>query len=266
MYWKNGTLIPEDLLPNDPENTPMMYEVFRVYKHRALFLKEHLTRFFHSITLLGYHPPYSLIQITNGLNDLLDQEPDRIGNIKMRLYGFPNPILEMGFIPHHYPTRLEQMEGVTVVTLPFIRETPNAKKWNASLRNRTNQMMQETGAHEVLLTNAEGNITEGSRSNFFYVQQSILFTAPLASVLPGITRQKVLAIAESLHIPWQEHYLPEKQIYTVDELFISGTSPGIQPVARVNGIRTPSEWLITKRLQEAYNKQVTKELGAIYDE
>lgn len=262
MYWKNGTLIQQEYLDNaDPTLVPMVYEVFRVFKHKPLFLAEHMERMFRSIELLGFNKPYSREQLEKHLFVLLDTEPDRIGNIKIRLSWWPEPVLEIGYIPHFYPTLREQTEGVNVATFHAIRNTPNIKLWNAALRERTNQALRDLNVFEVLLVNEAGNITEGGRTNHFYVKNSVLYTAPLESVLPGITRQKVIDAAELLNIRLIEKYLQESEVGSVDEMFTSGTSAGVQPIARVNGITLPEDKSITIYLQHVYNLMVEKEIG-----
>jgi len=151
--------------------------------------------------------------------------------------------------------------GVQVSTLHAVRTTPNIKLWNAALRARTNQVLAETGVFEVLLVNETGNITEGGRSNLFYVRNNTLFTAPVESVLPGITRQKVIEIARSLTIRMIEEYLPESEAGYVDEMFTSGTSAGVCPIETVNGIRLPDERSLTLTLQREYEKLVEQQLG-----
>jgi branched-chain amino acid aminotransferase len=262
MYWKNGRLIPQEFLEDpDPTLVPMVYEVFRVFRHKPLFLKEHMDRMFHSIDLLGFEKPYSREQIGQYLFDLLDTEPERIGNIKIRLSWWPEPVLEIGYIPHKYPSEQEQTAGVVVATFHAVRNTPNIKLWNAALRARTNQALKEMGVFEVLLVNEHGLITEGGRTNHFYVKDSVLFTAPVESVLPGITRQKVIDAAAVLNIPLVEKYLHESEVGAVDEMFTSGTSAGVQPIAVVNGIRLPDWKPVTLSLQKVYNQMVEQEIG-----
>ncbi len=262
MYWKNGKLIPQEFLEDpDPMLVPMVYEVFRVFKHKSLFLDEHMERMFHSIRLLGFSEPYSRSQLEQYLSDLLDTEPDRIGNIKIRLSWWPEPQLEIGYIPHKYPTLKEQTEGVKVATFHAVRNTPNIKLWNAALRARTNQALKDLDVFEVLLVNEEGHITEGGRTNHFYVRNGILYTAPVVSVLPGITRQKVIDAAGILGIECIEMYLHESEVGAVDEMFTSGTSAGVQPIAVVNGISLPAGKPISLSLQKVYNEMVEKQIG-----
>ncbi|MFO7617404.1 MAG: aminotransferase class IV, partial [Bacteroidales bacterium] len=245
----------------DPTLVPMVYEVFRVHRHRCLFLDEHMERMFRSINMMGFNEPYSREQITGHLNELLDTEPDRIGNIKIRLSWWPQPILEIGYIPHRYPTSLEATEGVDVVTYHAVRNTPNIKLWNAALRERTNLELKEKGVFEVLLVNEAGLITEGGRSNLFYVRNNELFTAPLETVLPGITRQKVIELAGELGIRLHLQHLPEAEVGLVDELFTSGTSAGVCPIRAVNGLTLPALRPVTNRLREAYEQLVEQQFG-----
>jgi branched-chain amino acid aminotransferase len=262
MYFKNGNLFPQEfLLDPDPMLVPMVYEVFRVYRHKPLFLAEHLERMYRSIELLGFDKPYSQEQMQSHLFELLDTETERIGNIKIRLSWWPEPILEIGYIPHRYPTEKEQTEGVSVATFHAVRTTPNIKLWNAALRARTNLALKELDVFEVLLVNENGHITEGGRTNHFYIKDSVLYTAPVSSVLPGITRQKVIDAAGILNIRVIEKYLHENEVGLVDEMFTSGTSAGVQPIAVVNGISLPEDKSLTMYLQHTFNLMVEKEIG-----
>jgi branched-chain amino acid aminotransferase len=262
MYWKNGKLVPQQFLDDaDPTLVPMVYEVFRVFQQQPLFLNEHLNRMFKSIDLLGFDKPYTRQQLEAHLDELLDTEPERIGNIKIRLSWWPEPILEIGYIPHIYPSESEQTLGVNVATFHAVRNTPNIKLWNAALRLRTNQALKDMGVFEVLLVNEDGNITEGGRTNHFFVKNSVLYTAPVVSVLPGITRRKVIDAAEILNIKVVEQYLHESEVGTIDEMFTSGTSAGVQPIAVVNGIRLQVQRPITMSLQRVYNEMVEQEIG-----
>jgi branched-chain amino acid aminotransferase len=262
MYWKNGRLLPGEFLGDvDPTLVPMVYEVFRVFRHKTLFLEEHLDRMFRSIDKLGFDKPFAREQIEGHLFELLDAEPERFGNIKIRLSWWPEPILEIGYIPHRYPTRMEHADGVRVATFPATRNTPNLKLWNAALRAKTNQALKDLDVFEVLLVNPQGNITEGGRSNLFYVENGNLYTAPLESVLPGITRDKVIEIAKSLNINILEKFLAESEAGNVEEMFTSGTSAGVQPVSTVNGIGLPGNRPVTLRIQEVYDQMVEKQLG-----
>ena len=91
------------------------------------------------------------------------------------------------------------------------------------------------GYTEGLALDARGFVSEGSGENVFMVQDGVLLTPPLAaSVLQGITRDTVVKIALDLGIPVREEQIPRGQLYTCDELFMTGTAAEITPIRSVD--------------------------------
>ena len=91
------------------------------------------------------------------------------------------------------------------------------------------------GYTEGLALDARGFVSEGSGENVFMVQDGVLLTPPLAaSVLQGITRDTVVKIARDLGIPVREEQIPRGQLYTCDELFMTGTAAEITPIRSVD--------------------------------
>ena len=87
------------------------------------------------------------------------------------------------------------------------------------------------GYAEGIALDARGFVSEGSGENVFMVQDGVLLTPPLAaSVLQGITRDTVVKIARDLGIPVREEQIPRGQLYTCDELFMTGTAAEITPI------------------------------------
>lgn len=91
------------------------------------------------------------------------------------------------------------------------------------------------GANEVVLLDRDGDIAEAPIANVFAVVGGTLWTPPLGRVLPGITRDSVLALARSENIPVREARLPAETFATADEAFLSGTSLPIAPIGSING-------------------------------
>jgi branched-chain amino acid aminotransferase len=107
------------------------------------------------------------------------------------------------------------------------------------------------GYVEGIALDARGFVSEGSGENVFMVQDGTLLTPPLAaSVLQGITRDTVVKIARDLGIPVREEQIPRGQLYTCDELFMTGTAAEITPIRSVDrnpvGHGCPGE--ITQRI------------------
>src|SRR5207245_3696347 len=100
-----------------------------------------------------------------------------------------------------------------------------------------------------------GYVSEGSGENIFLVRDGKMLTPPLgASVLPGITRDSVMQLAESLGIPVVETLVPREMLYIADEVFFSGTAAEITPIRSVDRIQVGrgSRGPITERLQNTF--------------
>ncbi|HEX4499325.1 MAG TPA: branched-chain amino acid transaminase [Thermoanaerobaculia bacterium] len=117
------------------------------------------------------------------------------------------------------------------------------------------------GYVEGIALDAHGYVSEGSGENVFMVQDGVLMTPPLAaSVLQGITRDAVLQIAVELGIPVrQEQLISRGQLYTCEELFMTGTAAEITPIRSVDrnpvGRGCPGE--ITRKIMERFRGIVT---------
>ncbi len=91
------------------------------------------------------------------------------------------------------------------------------------------------GYVEGIALDGRGFVSEGSGENVFLVRDGVLTTPPLgSSVLEGITRDTVMRIARDAGIPVQEDVIPRGQLYTCDELFMTGTAAEITPVKSVD--------------------------------
>jgi len=96
------------------------------------------------------------------------------------------------------------------------------------------------GADDVVLLDREGNLAEAPIANVFCVLAGVLTTPPLGYVLPGITRETVLALARSEGIPVQEKAIPRTAFSMSEEAFLTATSFAIAPIGSVDGSALPS--------------------------
>jgi branched-chain amino acid aminotransferase len=120
------------------------------------------------------------------------------------------------------------------------------------------------GYVEGIALDARGFVSEGSGENVFMVQDGNLLTPPLAaSVLQGITRDTVVKIARDLGIPVREEQIPRGQLYTCDELFMTGTAAEITPIRSVDrnpvGRGCPGE--ITRRIMTEFKGIISGEIA-----
>jgi branched-chain amino acid aminotransferase len=111
------------------------------------------------------------------------------------------------------------------------------------------------GYSEGIALDPDGHLSEGSGQNLFLVRDNVLYTPPIsASVLPGITRDSVITLAEDLGLRVKEQDLPREMLYISDEVFFVGTAAEITPIRSIDKIRIGSgvRGPITSALQTAF--------------
>ena len=156
--------------------------------------------------------------------------------------------------------------GVDVVVSSWTRSAPNTFPSLAkSSANYANSQLIKMAAladgySEGIALDTSGYLSEGSGQNLFLVRDEVLYTPPFsASILPGITRNSVIAIARDLGFQVREEALPRELLYIADEAFFVGTAAEITPIRTVDkipvgdGRRGP----ITEALQRAFFDIVT---------
>jgi branched-chain amino acid aminotransferase len=111
------------------------------------------------------------------------------------------------------------------------------------------------GYAEGIALDTGGHVSEGSGMNVFLVHDGILYTPPLAtSILPGITRDAIVKLAEDLHIPVKENVIPREMLYIADEVFFVGTAVEVTPIRSVDHIQVGKGVAgpVTRKLQEEF--------------
>jgi branched-chain amino acid aminotransferase len=155
-------------------------------------------------------------------------------------------------IPYSYPSQELFEQGISCGLFFSEREHPEAKIANTQIRNKANELIKEKNFFEVLLVNHFGEITEGSRSNVFFILDKKLVTAPNHIVLPGIARKKTLQAAQSLNIPVEFTALPYEKLKDVDAAFITGTSPRILPIKNADSFNLKVDHSIIQQLTNGF--------------
>ncbi len=230
-----------------------IYEVVRIVDGVPLFLEDHLTRFAHSAWLCRLENPPGGAVIRRMLKKLMDVNGVFLGNIRLSWCSNPSGKLTACFIPHAYPDHEMINRGVSCNLLKAERHDPNAKVTQPGLREQANRLKDEKGSYEILLVNQQGTVTEGSRSNVFFLKEGRFFTAPDGEVLPGITRQKVLDILFSMGFPVQMLSLPVESLPDMDGVFLTGTSPKVLPVSKIDNLVFTVGHPAIRQLMTAYD-------------
>ena len=128
-----------------------------------------------------------------------------------------------------------------IVTASTIRNHPNALNPRIKSLNYLNNILAKleairAGVPEAIMLNHMGEVAECTADNIFVVEKGRLRTPPRnAGILAGITRSTVLDLARASGIDTREETLTRHDVYTADELFLTGTGAEIIPVTRVDG-------------------------------
>ncbi len=229
-----------------------VYEVLRVDEGIPLFLEEHLDRFYISAVIAGKTLRFRRADIVSFLRILIQKNGIKEGNILISC----KTDLKAFFIPHDYPETGAYETGVRCGVLYAERITPNAKVLETSVRQQANRLMADEGYYEVLLVDHAGRITEGSRSNVFFIQGDCLVTPPGHEVLLGITRQKTIQLARNLGIPFREAEVKLEELNGFQAAFLTGTSPKILPLFQIGDRRLNPQNPLMQQLRVEYDELI----------
>lgn len=258
-----GILLSESIRETEINKDKSVYEVLRVVEGTALFLEDHYNRLLSSVKMgdVNFYMNYS--EFEQHLHELCKINDQTIGNVKFILSGDKmESRWSFSFIPHSYPSEADYREGVSTGLLYAERNNPNAKIIQHTVREKANQMMEAQKFYEVLLVDRNGLITEGSRSNVFFVKGDRFYTAPTAMVLAGVTRMKVLECLQELKFNVQEKAVSSAEIGQYDAVFLTGTSPKVLPVNRIDDQVFKVNNPMVEQLRIKYNSVIENYIGS----
>jgi branched-chain amino acid aminotransferase len=253
-----------------------VFEGIRCYRtadgRSAIFrLAEHVRRLFESAHINLMQVPFSRDQIEAAIAETLRANKMSEGYIRPLVYVGHGA---MGLNPGDNPIRVaiatwpwgkylgdEGMEqGIRAKVSTFARHHVNAKMTKGkTCGDYVNSILAKRealldGYDEAILLDTQGLVSEASGENIFVVRGGEIRTPPLPTVLDGITRNTVMALARDKGIPIHESPIARDELYIADEVFMTGTAAEVTPVREIDrrrigeGRRGP----LTKTLQEAF--------------
>jgi branched-chain amino acid aminotransferase len=253
-----------------------VFEGVRCYETQqgpAIFRpREHMRRLLDSAKIYRMQLPYSVDELTGAMLDVIRENNMRacyVRPIVLRGYG------DVGVLPTNNPIdtyiacfpwgrylgEAALKEGVDVCVSSWTRIAPNTlpalAKAGANYMNSQLIRMEAAanGYSEGIALDEAGYVSEGSGENIFLVRDGKVLTPPLgASVLPGITRDSVVKIAEQLGIPVVETIVPRELLYIADEVFFTGTAAEVTPIRSVDKVKVGSghRGPITEKIQKRF--------------
>lgn len=166
-----------------------------------------------------------------------------------------------------YPVELYE-EGLSIVTVGTMRNHPEAINPRIKSLNYLNNVLAKiealnSGVMECVMLNPQGYVAEASGDNIFVVRGKTLITPPVwCGALEGITREVVMELAPELGYEVKEDVLTRYDLYTADEVFLTGTAAEIIGVGVIDrrpiGEGKPGP--VTLQLAERF-RQFTREEG-----
>jgi branched-chain amino acid aminotransferase len=257
LILNDRTLPVDDPSLSELKPTLIIYEVIRVITGKCLFLEDHLNRLFNSLSLADRKLNKNRAELTGYIYKLISANSLYNGNIRMDIcFQQSESHFLAKVIPHSYPSPEDYLNGVKAISYKADRDNPNAKILNPSLREKINDLIKITGAWEALLVNHQEYITEGSRSNLFLVKNGTIYTPPSGEVLEGITRHHIIKLCKEMALKIIERNINYSEISQFDSAFITGTSPKILPLNKIDDITFETNNELMLSLITAYNDRI----------
>ena len=122
------------------------------------------------------------------------------------------------------------------------------------------------GFDEALMCDINGHVAEGAGQNFFYEKDGVLYTPPLGSILPGITRATIMQLAKDLGMKVQEKFFKPEALRDIDGAFFTGTATEVAGIHTIDHYPVKLAWEDTLGfvLQQEYQQFVRAESCQTY--
>lgn len=228
-----------------------VFEGIRAYGGRVFRLEEHVRRLFDSAQAIMLCIPMSQEEMVQAILETLRKNNFKDAYIRPIVTRGPG---DLGLDPNKcsgstviimavewgamYGNLYEV--GLTAVTVTVRRNSPDSLPPNTKSLNYLNNIMAKIeanikGGNEAIILDAQGRISEGSGDNIFVVKGGKIFTPYTINNLKGITREAVMELAKARGIEVLERDLGLFDLYTGDEVFVTGTAAEVAPVTKVDG-------------------------------
>jgi branched-chain amino acid aminotransferase len=255
-----------------------VFEGIRAYNGKVFRLDEHIDRMYDGAKAIMLEPPLTKEQMKKVIIDTLKKNKLKDAYIR--------PIItrgrgDLGLDPRKCPKPSVVViavtwgamygdlyeKGLTGVSVSVRRNAAEALPTNIKSLNYLNNILAKIeanlkGGDEAIIFDTRGNLSEGSGDNIFIIKGGKIFTPYVQQNLNGITRACVFELCAKMKVPIVEQNLGYFDMYTADEVFVTGTAAEIAPMTRIDGrvIADGKPGPITRKMMKAYTK-LTHETG-----
>ncbi len=254
-----------------------LFETLRSYKGFVFMLDAHLERLFHSLKILKYNLSFDKEYIKEAVNRTVKKNnlSARDAYIKIivtrgihsgELYfsGKYEPnliIITEALTP--YPDS-DYTRGINIISSSIRRPAVGSPLYSHKLLNYFENIFAKdeahyNGAQEAMFLTKDHLVLEGASSNIFLVEKNTVYTPPLTqNILPGITREVILAICNENKIKVRQKKIHYRDIINADEVFKTSSIAGIVPVRKIDRFAVTGEipGRITTKLMELYLSKI----------
>jgi branched-chain amino acid aminotransferase len=256
-----------------------VFEGIRAYRSNnnlhIFKLKEHVKRLFISASI------YS-IKINYSVDDLVNSTIQLLRKVNMRESCYIRPISFVGVHGIDLNVNYESPTHTVIIVFPFQKyfktegirvgvsswrrihdiSTPPIAKAGGNYLNSilATQECKRHGYDEAIMLDKDGNVSEAPGENIFVIKNKIIYTPTMASsILEGITRDTVITLAQDLGYSIVQRTISRSELYTAEEIFLTGTAAEIIGVISVDGknVGDGKEGQITKMIRKTYDQIAT---------
>lgn len=260
-----------------------VFEGIRVYSGNIFRMEEHMDRLYRSAKSIMLDIPHSQEELTNLIAETV--EKNGLENAYIRAV-VSRGVGDLGLDPRNcrsanvviiveplsiFPKELYET-GLEIVTVPTRRNRPDVLSPKVKSLNYLNNILvrmeaQLANVNEALMLNDQGYVAEGSADNVFIVKGTTFYTPPgYIGALEGITRNAVMDFAKELGYEVKEEPFTRHDVYTADEVFLTGTAAEVIAVVKVDGrvIGDGQPGIHTNKILEEFRKRVIQEGVKVY--
>ena len=242
-YYLNGELItPDDIKAIEltrPSDDTKYYETIRIKEGVLLFAEDHLARLVKSVKGIEDFPVDVEFILSEAKRYLREISFTEEGNLRLVL---TKDKLVFHICEANIPSEDIFRTGISTNILNWERVDPNLKVFRGDYKAAVAECFRREGPqglpYEVLLTDRENKIYEGSKSNFFAIIDGKVYSAPDDKILIGITRNRVMTALDKAGAKLETGTFELEELASRNAaLFVSSTPFDILPVTYVEGIR-----------------------------
>lgn len=266
VVFLNGQFVPESQAMIPVTDRGFLYgdglfETMRVFNGRPFRMAQHLERMVRGATYLNIPMPYSPKELQRFAEQLIqeNQTPDAV--LRVTLTRGPGPrgyspknagpsTLVMSLHPAEplQPAAPPRWSMITsTLTLPANDPLCSFKTLNKLVHITARAQAEARNADEALLLNTNGEVTEASGANLFWIYREKVCTPPTGrGALPGITRAVILEICQVLGLPTNKRVIKREALRNADAIFLSQSALGMICIENLDGEPVPDSPLVEK--------------------